>query len=89
LDRRKAEGFLTERVHVLEERVHLLLQASHRVAHLPELVRVLEVVGATVGSIEAGQVEVAASLARGLAIALDLSALALVATEQEQDVSFV
>jgi hypothetical protein len=44
-----------------------------------KIVRVLEVAGAAVGGVEACQIEVAATLARRLAIALDLSPLALIA----------
>ena len=49
------------------------------VVHLLVLIRVLEVVGAAIGGIETCQVEVAASLARSLAIALYLSTFAFVA----------
>lgn len=51
------------------------------VGHLFELVRILETVRATVGRIETLEVEMAASLTRGLAIALDLAALALVTAD--------
>lgn len=71
-----------EGVHLLlktREAFHLLLQALDVIIHLLVFVRVLEIVGAAVGCIEAGQVEVATPLAGCLAIALDLATLAFVA----------
>lgn len=78
MDGCQAEGLLSEGVHVIEEGVNLLLEARDMVGHATELVRVLEVVGAAVRCIVALQIEVTAPLARRLAIALDLSALAFV-----------
>lgn len=51
------------------------------VVHLFVLIRVLEVVGTAIGGIEACQIEVAASLTWGFAIALDLAPFAFVAVE--------
>lgn len=59
--------------------INLLLQAHHLRRHRLVLVRVLEIVGAAVGGVKTRQVEVAASLARSLAIALDLASFAFVA----------
>lgn len=47
--------------------------------HLLELVRVFEAVGATIGCIQALEVEIAASLTWCLAVAFDLASLTLVA----------
>jgi len=74
---------LSEGIHVVEEGVDLLLEAGDMVGHASELVRVFEVVGAAVGGVVALQVEITASLARSLAIALDLASLAFVAGSAE------
>ena len=80
LQRREAGGLplLAEGMDGARERGDMFLQLSHLLGHVAEFVRVLEV-GAAVRGVEALQVEVAAPLAGGLAIALDLSSLALVA----------
>jgi hypothetical protein len=70
-------------VHASKESIYLILERRDLVGHCTELVRVLEGRGAAVGSIDAVKSEVAASLARGLAIALDLSALAFIASERQ------
>lgn len=54
------------------------------VVHLLVLFRLLEAVGATVGSVEASQVKVATSLAGSLAIAFDLSSLAFIAVSRQR-----
>jgi len=67
----------------------LILKRRDLVGHLTELVRVFEGRGAAVGSIDAVESEVAASLARGLAIALDLSALAFIACYRDVAVALL
>jgi hypothetical protein len=49
--------------------------------HLPKFFGLFEAIGATVRRVLAFEIEVTASLARGIAIALDLSAFAFVAKE--------
>lgn len=61
----------------------MVLEGGDLVGHISKLVRVLEIGGAAIGSIDAVQGEVAASLAWGLAIAFDLSSLALVALRSQ------
>lgn len=89
MDWGEVQCFLLEGVHGLKQSVNLLLQSGDIVSHFPELVRVLEVVGAAVRRILAGEVEVAAALTRRLAIALDLAPLALVAEVREDNVSLL
>jgi hypothetical protein len=48
--------------------------------YLFELVRIFEAIGAAVGRVLAFEVEVSTSLARSVAVAFNLSALALVAS---------
>ena len=70
---------MTESAHAAEEGVDLLLESANLLGHLLELLRVLDAVGTAVGRIETLEVEVAASLTWGFAIAFDLAPLALVA----------
>lgn len=79
LDGGEVQCLLLEGVQGLKQGVDLLLEAGDIVSHVPELFRVLEIVGAAVWSILAGEVEVATALTRSFAIALDLAPLALVA----------
>lgn len=51
------------------------------VVHLLVLIGVLEVIGAAIGGIQTCQIEIAASLTWGFAIALDLPPFALVTVE--------
>lgn len=69
-----------------EEGVDLLLQTAELVVDLLVLLRLLEV-GAAVGGVVACEVEVAAPLARCLAIALDLAAFTFVAVVGGESVS--
>ena len=48
LDRCQAEGLLSQGIQIAFQLVDLLLEASHLVRDLLELIRVLEVAGATV-----------------------------------------
>lgn len=83
LQRSESQGLGAQAANVVEEGFDLFLEARDGAVHLLELFRVLEVVGAAVGRVEALEVEVAASLTGRLAIALDLAALALItATER-------
>lgn len=72
-----------QRVHAGKESVYLILERRDLVGHCAELIRVLEAGGTAVGSIDALESEVAASLAWGLAVALDLSSFAFVASERQ------
>jgi hypothetical protein len=67
-------------IHTSKESIHLILEGRDLVGHCTEFVRVLEAGGTAVGSIDTVESEVAASLARRLAIALDLSTFAFVAS---------
>ena len=69
-------------VHVLEQHVDLVLQRGHVCGHIFVLGRVLEAIAA-VGRVDALEVQVAAALARRLAVALDLAPLALVARQRD------
>lgn len=62
------------------ERVNLLLEGLNMSAHLFEFIRVLEAVAA-VWRVHTLQRQIAASLTRRVAIALDLPPLALVARD--------
>jgi hypothetical protein len=73
------EGFASEGVEALEQIVDLLLELANLGRHVFEFFGLFEVVGAAVRGVEAGEVEVSASLAGGFAIAFYLSALAFVA----------
>lgn len=66
-------------VHAGKESIDLILKRGNLVGHISKLVGILEVGGAAVGSIDAIQGEVAASLAWSLAVAFDLSSLTFVA----------
>lgn len=88
LDGGEPESLLSEGCHVGEEAVDLLLQARNLVGDRLELIRVLEVGGATVWSVEALEIEVAASLTGSLTIALDLPSFAFVAVDRELMVSW-
>ena len=66
-------------MHVFHELVDLLLQAANMIRHLLELIRVLEALGATIGRVDALQVEVVAALARRRAIATYFPSLTLCA----------
>jgi hypothetical protein len=70
-------------VHASKESIDLVLERRDLVGHCTELVRVFEGRGAAVGSIDAVESEVAASLAWSLAIAFDLPALAFVASGRQ------
>lgn len=65
-------------VQVFEEHVHLILKRCDVRRHLLVFGRVLEAIAA-IGRVDALQVQVTASLARCLAIALDLAPFALIA----------
>lgn len=80
----QAQRLLLQGSHLLLESVHLVLQAGQAIGHLLELVRVPKAVGAAVRGIQARQVEAAAPLTRGLAIALDLAPLALIAAGKRE-----
>lgn len=81
IDRRLLVGEVgAQRVHASKQRIDLILERRDLVGHCAEFVRVLEAGGAAVGSVHAVEGEVAAALARRLAIALDLSSFALVAS---------
>lgn len=79
MDGGKPDGLLTQGIEAVEKGVDLLLESTDLFVHLLVLIRVLEVVGAAVGRVQTLQVEMATSLARRLAVALDLASLALVA----------
>lgn len=53
------------------------------VVHLLVLIGVLEVIGAAIGGIQTCQIEIAASLTWGFAIALDLPTFALVTRDRD------
>lgn len=74
-----------QRIHASKESIDLILEGGNLVGHGAEFVRVLEAGGAAVGSVYTVESEVAASLARGLAIALDLSSFAFVASTCQLD----
>lgn len=57
----------------------MVLERGDLVGHVSKVVGIFEIGGTAVGSIDAIQGEVAASLAWGLAIAFDLSSLTFVA----------
>ena len=70
-------------VHASKESIDLVLKRGDLIGHISKLVRVLEVGGAAIRSIDAVQGEVAASLAWGLTVAFDLSSLAFVAMKSQ------
>lgn len=69
----------TQIVQVVKQHVDLILERCDMGRHVLVFLRVLEAIAA-VGRVDAFEVQVAASLTRCLAVALDLAALALVAT---------
>lgn len=66
--------------------MNLILHIGELRRDLFEVIRVSEVVGAAVGGVQACQIEIAASLTRGLAITLDLAPLTLITTEESASV---
>jgi hypothetical protein len=70
-----------------EEFVDLVLESGDVVAHLLELGAVLERVRTAVGSIYAFQLEIAASLARCLAVTFDFTSLALITGDGDVAIS--
>ena len=72
-----------EAVQALPQDIDLVLQGLDVGAHLLVLLRLFEVVGAAVGRIHALQVQVPASRARCLAVALDLAPFALIARDRD------
>ena len=67
----------------------MVLERRDLVGHCAEFVRVLEGRGAAVGSIDAFEGEVAASLTWSLAVTLDLSSFAFVASGRQSHASDV
>lgn len=68
--------------HSGKEGVNLALESGYLGRHCPELVRVFEVCSAAVGGIDTLEGEIAAALARCLAVAFDFPSFALVASKK-------
>lgn len=82
-----SQGCQTNRIRLkcpdgLGKPAHFFLQMSNLSSDVLKVIRVLEVIGAAIGRVQTGQIEVATAQTWRLAVALDLATLALIADRE-------